>query len=353
MNTMDTLGLSPEHADRWAYDRLLKRPQPPQQPYGAPPMAPPMAAPNTVVPPTSPAPPLAGAQTSYTGGGMTPNAGASPRDPRIDATADEQAAWDREYAALPPGGSMNRQRPGSGALAGGGTPGSGFGPGGASNPGYRGPGSPGYNYGNNPPPGTPPGTSPSGRTTHAYTGGALDYYGTGDIQNVDHITRGDVGVTAGFTEVGLNGDLSVRGSNTIKNVNGRFFSNLPAKPSSIPILLAKPEFRALFPNAKQVGFDKIDYGDGKAVDVLEKADPNTDTATAWAWMPESTAVSPTAGRGYATWLSAQAPPVPPGTPPGTPPGGPGGPGGDGISDEARRLLARDQQQRPNLSDLGI
>lgn len=141
--------------------------------------------------------------------------------------------------------------------------------------------------------------------THTYTGGALEYYGTGDIAGAENIKRGNVGTLSGFTEHGLNGDTSIRGSNSIKNVNGRFFSHLPAKPSSIDTLLADPEFRALFPNAKKVSFDKIDYGDGKPVDVLKAADPNTDTAESWAWMPESEAVPQNAGTGYTTWRSSQ------------------------------------------------
>lgn len=141
--------------------------------------------------------------------------------------------------------------------------------------------------------------------SHAYTGGALDYYGTGDIEGAEGITRGSAGEMSGFSENGLNGDKNVRGSNTIKNVSGRIFSHYPAKPSSIPLVLADPRFKAKFPNAKQVGFDKIDYGDGKPVDVLEAADPNSDTAKAWAWMPESTSVPDTAGTGYTAWRSSQ------------------------------------------------
>ncbi len=110
---------------------------------------------------------------------------------------------------------------------------------------------------------------------------------------------------SGFTEDGLNGNKDVRGSNTIKNISGRIFSNYPAKPSSIPLVLADPKFKAKFPNAKQVGFDKIDYGDGKPVDVLEAADPTSDTAKAWAWMPESTSVPAQAGAGYTAWRSSQ------------------------------------------------
>lgn len=153
---------------------------------------------------------------------------------------------------------------------------------------------------------TDPTTAPAPGGTHTYTGGPLDYYGTGDIDGADGITRGSAGRVAGFTEDGLNGNTGVRGSNSIKNVNGRFFSNLEAKPSNIPKLLADPRFKALFPNAKQVGFDKIDYGDGKPVDVLVKADEQNDTAESWGWMPESETVSATAGQGYTAWRASQS-----------------------------------------------
>lgn len=219
--------------------------------------------------------------------------------------APAQAAWDEEYRNLAPGQSMPRQRPGTEGpvTPRRNTPSSGYGPGGVTNPGYTAPTLPGV------PPGGGGGGDPKLATpayrTHAYSGGALDYYGIGDIDGVDDIKRGTVGVTKGFSEDGLNGNRDVRGSNTIKNINGRFFSNLPAKPSSIPTLLADPRFRAQFPNATQVGFDKIDYGDGKPVDVLVNANPDTDTAENWAWQPESEAVAAGAGKGYAdfraTW----------------------------------------------------
>ena len=150
-----------------------------------------------------------------------------------------------------------------------------------------------------------PNTPPAPGGSHSYTGGPLDYYGTGDIEGAEGIKRGSVGKVSGFTEDGLNGNTAVRGSNSIKNVNGRIFSNYPAKPSSIPLVLADPAFKAKFPNAKQVGFDKIDYGDGKPVDVLRNADPNADTADAWDWMPESETVPETAGKGYTAWKASQ------------------------------------------------
>lgn len=303
MENLDALGAA--DADRWAYNRLLNRPQGQSPSYGQPPQG---AAQNTGVwnPPTGPTgqPPAVPTYTSA----------ASPDREDNQPPAPPQA---------PPGYGFGRNADGSENRNPNGTPI--FAPSTAAGP-------------------TP---TTRGRQ-HTYVGSALDFYGTGDIDGVDHIKRGNVGETGGFTEDGLNGNLGVRGSNTIKNVNGRFFSNLPAKPSSIPILLADPEFRALFPNAKQVGFDKIDYGDGKPVDVLEFANPNDDTAKRWQWGVEDSRVPATAGKGYTDWKSKNPITAPVTTPPGTTPPGDTG---SGINEDAYRLLSRSTPDGRSLADL--
>lgn len=328
LGTLDALGAM--DADRWAYRRLMNRQQAgPAPSYGR------------TTPPGIPGPPpgMPTGQAPQTSPVMPPSY-ASGRREKEDGYADHGGGAAPPTNTPPPADPATLDRWGRA-------------------PGHPDFGKPPLGGGHNSDPTRDPGPWVDGYRSHpsatapqpgyTYAGGPLDFFGTGDIDNVGHITRGNVGATAGFTEDGLSGNTGVRGSNTIKNVNGRFFSNLPAKPSSIPILLANPEFRAIFPNAKQVGFDKIDYGDGRPVDVLEAADPATDSAKAWAWMPENVSVPATAGKGYQDWKAQQPPPPPPGTPPGTPPAPPGG-SDTGINEDAYRLLAS-RGRASRLSDL--
>jgi len=78
-----------------------------------------------------------------------------------------------------------------------------------------------------------------------------------------------------------------RGTESMKNTFGMIASRYGAKPSSMAQLVQDPDFQTFFPNAKLVpggAGDKIDFGDGQGpVDVLKSADPNADTADAWAW----------------------------------------------------------------------
>lgn len=222
-----------------------------------------------------------------------------PDDPSSggQSLAERQAAWDAEYRALPPGGTMNRQRPGTEGSVDprDADPASGYGPGGVANPEYRAPNIPG--------PAAPP---PPGLAKRSYQGGPLAYYGVGNIDGTEDIfrRRGTAGALTGFNEQGWG--TGGRGTMSIKNVNGAIFSRYGAKPSSIDMVLADPDFQALFPNAKKVGFDKIDYGDGKPVDVLKNADPTTDTAEAWAWQPEDDIVPHGAGSAAAAdWSSGR------------------------------------------------
>lgn len=233
-------------------------------------------------------------------GGVAPVPGVQtpPRRPTTAAAppprdlAAEQAAWDAEYRALPPGGTMNRQRPGTEGSVDPryATPDSGYGQGGVSNPAYT----------SAPPP--PPGVTPQKRS-HSYTGGALAYYGTGDIDGADDV----VGGTHASTGVNTAGWQSKeRGSNSIKNTAIKIATRYPPKPSSIDLWLADPDTKRFFPNAKKVGFDKVDFGDGKAVDILKNADPNSDSAEAWAWMPDDESVPDGAGTGMANARTAAA-----------------------------------------------
>jgi hypothetical protein len=111
----------------------------------------------------------------------------------------------------------------------------------------------------------------------------------------DQLTWSGVGRMEGF-EVGSSygGDLKAR--NSVKNTFGRIASRYPSQPSSIDRIMADPDFQAAFPNARRLGFDKIDFGGVMSdfesgspvgvVDVLTSADPTLDVARGWAWQPD-------------------------------------------------------------------
>ena len=111
----------------------------------------------------------------------------------------------------------------------------------------------------------------------------------------DQLSWSGVGRMEGF-EVGSSygGDLQAR--NSVKNTFGRIASRYPSQPSSIDRIMADPDFQAAFPNARRLGFDKIDFGGVMSdfesgspvgvVDVLTSADPTTDMARGWAWQPD-------------------------------------------------------------------
>ena len=99
-------------------------------------------------------------------------------------------------------------------------------------------------------------------------------------------------------------DLKAR--NSVKNTFATIASRYASKPSSLDQILADADFKRLFPNAKKVGFDKIDFGGVKSdfesgtpvgiVDVLTAADPNTDTARGWWWGYDAGGTGPTTYR---------------------------------------------------------
>lgn len=154
------------------------------------------------------------------------------------------------------------------------------------------------------PPGAPPTTPPTNRRAHAYTGSALAYYGTGNIDGAEDLQGGSHASTGVNTK---GWGTNERGTNSIKNTAMKIATRYPPKPSSIDLWLTDPDTKRFFPNARKVGFDKIDFGDGKPVDVLKAADPETDSAEAWAFMPESESVPVGAGAGMAAARVAGAP----------------------------------------------
>ena len=121
----------------------------------------------------------------------------------------------------------------------------------------------------------------------------------------DALARGTLGNLEGFmSRESYGSDIKAR--NSVKNTFATIASRYPSKPSSIDKILADADFKRLFPNAKKVGFDKIDFGGVKSdfetgtpvgiIDVLTAADPNTDTARGWWWGYDAGGTGPTTVR---------------------------------------------------------
>lgn len=134
-------------------------------------------------------------------------------------------------------------------------------------------------------------------------GGAMGRYGTGNIPGAENIASGNVGTLEGFNTNAWGGNAPEGyEANSIKNTFGKIASRYAAKPSSLQQILNDPDFKRFFPEAKIVqggAGDKIDFGDGKPIDVLRAADPNADTAGAWQWgVEDGGGASAGGGEGY-------------------------------------------------------
>ena len=132
----------------------------------------------------------------------------------------------------------------------------------------------------------------------------------------DVLARGTAGNLEGFMGRESYGtDLKAR--NSVKNTFATIASRYPSKPSSIDKILADPDFKRLFPNAKKAGFDKIDFGGVQSdfesgtpvgiIDVLTAADPATDTARGWWWGYDAGGTGPTTYRPTAPSSTANRP----------------------------------------------
>lgn len=76
---------------------------------------------------------------------------------------------------------------------------------------------------------------------------------------------GNFGNVEGFDAANFN-DPNMQ---TAKYQAGRIFSNYdPNNANVLQAILGDSQFRAQFPNAKGVGPDKIDFGDGRPVDII-------------------------------------------------------------------------------------
>jgi len=116
-------------------------------------------------------------------------------------------------------------------------------------------------------------------------------------ENRDALKYGNVGRMEGFNTSDYGGDVKAR--NSVKNTFGRIASRYANAPNSVEAMMADPDFKSAFPNAKRVAGgagDKIDFGGVLSdfesgspvgvVDVLTASDPRNNTANGWAWMPD-------------------------------------------------------------------
>ena len=134
------------------------------------------------------------------------------------------------------------------------------------------------------------------------------------------VAAGDPSRLTGFNTAGWG--TGERGTASFKNTFGRMASRYdPRAAGSLDAMLSDPEFRRFYPNARKVGPDKIDFGDGRPVDVWRNYDDRTGAGDAWAWQTMDAPGAPPATKNPTFNV-----PLPPGTMPHPMPGAPGGPG---------------------------
>lgn len=127
------------------------------------------------------------------------------------------------------------------------------------------------------------------------------------------VTGGNFGNLEGFDAANFgNNDMQ-----TLKYQVGRIMSRHdPNDPDILGKIMSDPEFRANFPGAKQVGPDKIDFGDGRPVDVIRG---HGASGAKFSWQTEDTGVSGKPSyeshpyRGTPTPTTPTLPNLPPGT----------------------------------------
>lgn len=191
---------------------------------------------------------------------------------------EAQQLWDQEYNSLPPGGVMNRQRPGTEGSVDPrfSTPESGYGYGGAQNPQYT--SAPQV-------PGAPGGGDFASRVQQANQNGYTDIQGMRDQfkpgQFMDQL--------AGFnTQSWGTGE---RGSDTLKNMLGTIFSNHDVtQPNALQRAL--PDIQRGLPGASIVEHPNGDMldpdgpnGPMQPVDVIQSAVAGGSGAK-WQWQPQ-------------------------------------------------------------------
>lgn len=180
-----------------------------------------------------------------------------------------------------------------------GTPESGYGPGGVTNPAYQGstvPSGATVNPGGS-------GTLPNGTQVASTVPGVANPTGApasptaaagmSQAQRAA-LTYGNVGTLNGFRTDGYGGDL--KAANTVKNTFAKIASRYQNTPSGLRALMNDPDFKAAFPNARLVeggAGDKIDFGgvlsdfeSGTPVGIVDVGlsfDPTNDTGAGWWW----------------------------------------------------------------------
>jgi hypothetical protein len=128
----------------------------------------------------------------------------------------------------------------------------------------------------------------------------------GTMAGRDQLRRGSTGTMLGFNLGDYGGDVKARTS--VKNMFSRIASRYTNAPGSVDAVMNDPDFKALFPNARRVGHDKIDFGGVMSdfetgtpvgvVDVLQASDPTRNTATGWQWLPDEVAQGGPANAAY-------------------------------------------------------
>jgi hypothetical protein len=94
----------------------------------------------------------------------------------------------------------------------------------------------------------------------------------------------------------------MKAANSVKNTFGRIASRYNHAPGSIDQIMGDADFQRYFPSAKKVmggAGDKIDFGGVLSdfesgvpvgiVDVLQGADPNSNSSQGWQWLDEANA----------------------------------------------------------------
>lgn len=139
-----------------------------------------------------------------------------------------------------------------------------------------------------------PGTSQTGKRDQ--------WSGSGSVT-----TRGNFGNLEGFDA----GNFGDDGMQTAKYQAGRIFSRFnPDDANALNSILNDPEFKGLFPNARGVGPDKIDFGDGRPVDVI-RGHGAPGAKFSWQTMDDATVPGSIGGRplglgGAPVWLGQQS-----------------------------------------------
>jgi len=122
-------------------------------------------------------------------------------------------------------------------------------------------------------------TNPMQDTLQKNLGGKRDQWsGKGDVTASGHFGRME-----GFDQKNF-ADPSMQ---TAKYQAGRMFSRFdPNDPGALTNLLNDAEFKGVFGNAKGVGPDKIDFGDGRPVDVIRG---HGAPGAGWSWQTQDDA----------------------------------------------------------------